>query len=82
MMSIKSFINSPFPWVVLGLAIGLAFGVTTVSVCLLVVALLGFVGHLKFHGSAKPSTEGKLFAAGPALLLAWIAGFVCHSLIL
>ena len=73
-------IDSPFSWSVIGFAIGLVFGVTTVSAWLLAIGFGAFLIYLMLHGPAKESTEGWLFAAGPSFMMSWVVGFVVRGL--
>lgn len=74
-------IESPYSWAMVGLVIGIIFGVTTISVSLLCAGILGFVIHLKLRGKASHDNEGRLFAGGSGLIMAWLVGFVVHGLI-
>ncbi len=74
-------IDTPISWAVAGFAIGLALGVNTASVWLMAAGLGAFLLYLWRHGEAKQSTEGRLFAGGPAFMTAWLVGFVVHGLI-
>ena len=78
-MSIKTFIDSPFTWFGAGVVLGLALGVTTASVWLLVLALVAFAFNLKRH-SPLSNREGWIFAAGPAILMGWVLGFVIRGI--
>ena len=79
-MSISRFIDSPLSWALVGFVIGLGLGVTTASVTLLAIGLIGFLVYLRLHGPAQPSTEGWLVAAGPAFMMSWSLGFIVHGL--
>lgn len=61
--------------------IGLALGVTTLSVWLLAAGFGGFVAYLWVRGPARQGREGWLFAFGPTVLMAWVAGFVVRGLV-
>jgi len=80
-VSPRQILDSPASWAVAGFAIGIGFGVNTPSVWLLAIGLGGFLAYLRLHGPARPETEGRLFAAGPTFILAWVAGFVVHGLV-
>ena len=80
-MSLLRIIDSPFAWAVAGFVIGLALGVTPLSVWLLAIGLGGFVVYLRLHGPAEQSTEAWLFAAGPAFMMSWMLGFVVRGLV-
>jgi hypothetical protein len=47
----------------------------------LAIGLGGFLAYLRLHGPARPETEGRLFAAGPTFIVAWVVGFVVHGLV-
>ena len=79
-MSFQRIIDSPLPWVLAGFAIGLALGVTTLSAWLISIGFGGFLVYLWRHGPAQHSTEGWLFAAGPAFMVSWVVGFVVRGL--
>ena len=80
-MSITRIIDSPFTWAVGGFIIGLALGVTPLSVWLLAIGFGGFLVYLRMHGPAEQSTEGSLFASGPAFMMCWMLGFVVRGLV-
>ena len=75
-MSLSTLIDSPVPWGLAGFVIGIVLGVTTLSVSLIAIGLIGFLVYLWRHGPAEESTEGKLFASGPIFITAWLAGFI------
>jgi hypothetical protein len=79
-MSLLRIIDSPFSWALAGFAIGLGLGVNSASAWLVAAGLGGFIVYLRFHGQAHQSTEGRLFAAGPAFIMGWLVGFVVHGL--
>ena len=81
-MAILGYIDSPLSWAIIGFAIGAALGVTFISVALLAVGLGAFVLYMFLHGPARRETEGKLFAACPVFIVAWMVGFVAHNLVL
>ena len=81
-MAILGYIDSPISWAIIGFAIGAALGVTFISVALLAVGLGAFVLYMFLHGPARRETEGKLFAACPVFIVAWMVGFVVHNLVL
>ena len=81
-MAILEYIDSPIPWALVGFIIGAALGVTFISVALLAVGLGAFVLYMFLHGPARQETEGKLFAACPIFIVAWMVGFVVHNLVL
>ena len=80
-MEIERIIDSPYTWATVGFVVGLALGVTTVSVWLISIGLVGFLVYLWKHGPAQHSTEGKLFAAGPAFMICWVIGFVVRGVL-
>ena len=61
--------------------VGLALGVTTLSVWLLAAGFGGFVAYLWVRGPARQGREGWLFAFGPTVLMSWVAGFVVRGLV-
>ena len=73
-------VDSPLPWAIAGVAVGFALGVTTLSSWLLVAGFIAYLVYLGLHRDARESTEGNLVAAGPALMLAWILGFILKDL--
>ncbi len=81
-MAILGYIDNPIPWAIVGFAIGAALGVNFISVALVAAGLGAFILYLFLHGPAKPDTEGKLFAAAPVFIVAWMVGFVVHNLAL
>ena len=74
-------IDSPLPWVIAGVAVGFALGVTTISVWILVAGLIGYLVYLSLHGDAYERDEGNLVAAGPTLMVAWMLGFILKDLV-
>ncbi|MBI4298523.1 MAG: hypothetical protein HY666_02030 [Chloroflexi bacterium] len=78
-MSINSIVDSPLTWLVAGVALGLGLGVTTASAWLLVLALVAFALNLKRH---NPLTrrEGWIVAAGPAVMMGWVLGFMIRGI--
>ena len=75
-------VDSPAPWAIGGLILGLALGVTTISVWILCAAFGGYIAYFKLHGDPKDETEWLLVAAGPALLVAWVVGFMIKGMFL
>jgi hypothetical protein len=61
--------------------VGLALGVTTLSVWLLAAGFGGFVAYLWLRGPARQGREGWLFAFGPTVLMSWVAGFVVRGVV-
>ena len=80
-MTILQYIDNPIPWAIVGFIIGAALGVNFISVVLVAVGLGAFVLYLFLHGPARRETEGKLFAACPIFIVAWMVGFVVHNLV-
>ena len=80
-MSMNQIIDSPLPWALAGLAIGFFLGVTTLSVWILAAGFGVYLLYLRMHGPARESSEGRLFAAGPVLMLSWILGFILKDVV-
>lgn len=80
-MTILQYIDNPIPWAIVGFIIGAALGVNFLSVILVAVGLGAFILYLFLHGPARRETEGKLFAACPVFIVAWMVGFVVHNLV-
>ena len=80
-MSLRTLIDSPLSWAVVGFVIGATLGVTLVSTSLVVIGLGAFLMYLKMHGPAKRESEGRLFASGPTFMMTWLLGFVVHGLL-
>ncbi len=80
-MTPRTLADSPLPWGMAGFLIGAALGVTTLSVSLVAVGLVGFVVYVWRHGPVDDSTEGRLFAAGPVFIMSWLAGFVIRGVV-
>ena len=80
-MDILRVLDSPLAWAAVGFLIGLALGVTTLSAWLLVIGFGAYLINLKLHGPAQHATEGWLFAAGPAFMMAWVLGFMLRGLV-
>ena len=81
-LSFIKIIDSPFVWGPAGFVIGLVLGVSTLSVWLVAIGLGGYLVYLALHGPAERATEGWLFAAGPAYMMAWVLGFIVKGLLL
>ena len=77
---LRRIVDSPFAWAAVGFVIGLALGVTAVSAGLLAVGFGAFLLYLMLHGPVQETTEGWLFAAGPALMMSWVVGFIVRGL--
>ncbi len=82
MSTVIRYLDNPIIWALAGFVIGLVLGVNLVSVILLAIGLGVFLLYLRVHGDAEDSRETLLFASGPILIIAWMAGFVVHSLVL
>lgn len=80
-MTILQYIDNPIPWSIVGFIIGLALGVNFASVALVAIGLGAFIVYVFMHGPAKNQTEGKLFAACPIFIVAWMVGFFAHGLV-
>ena len=80
-MSVKKIINSPFTWAIVGFIIGIALGVTTLSVSLLAIGFGLFLVLLMRNGPARNDSEGMLFASGPALMVFWLLGFIVRGIL-
>ena len=72
-------IDSPYAWGLVGFLIGLALGVTTISVWLVAIGLGAFLLYLARHGPARQANEGWLFAAGPGFMMSWVLGFIVRG---
>ena len=81
MTTILGYLDTPISWAVVGFIIGLALGVNFASVALVAIGLAAFILYVFMHGPAKSQTEGKLFAASPIFIVAWMVGFVVHGLV-
>ena len=73
--------NSPFTWAVGGFVIGLALGVTAISVWLLTAGFVAYLYNMRRNGDAQPKTEGWLFAEGPAMMMGWVFGFMLRGIV-
>ena len=80
MSNVNRYLDTPIIWGLSGFLVGLVFGVNLVSVILLAIGLGAFILYLRLHGEAEDSRETMLFASGPILIIAWMAGFVVRSL--
>lgn len=78
---IKKYIYSPFTWASVGFIVGLALGVSTVSVWILAIGFFVFLIWLNYLGPANENNEGWRFSAAPALMMSWILGILINSLI-
>ena len=82
MSNVNRYLDTPIIWGLVGFIIGLVLGVNAASVILLAIGLGVFLFYLRVHGDADDRTETLLFASGPIFIVAWMAGFVVHSLVL
>ncbi len=80
-MPFARIVESPFAWAAAGFAIGLGLAAATASSWAIAIGVVAFIAFLWQLGPARPRTEGKVFAAGPALLMGWVLGFVVRGLI-
>ena len=80
-MTLVRIVDSPFAWAAVGFVIGAALGVTALSVWLLALGFGAFLVYLRQHGPAEESTEGWLFASGPAFMMCWVLGFIVRGLV-
>ena len=60
----------------IGFALGIGLGVTQLSVGLLAILFGAYLAYLVFAGKPRDKTETWLFASGPTLMMAWVAGFI------
>ena len=82
-MAILGYIDSPISWAIVGFVIGVALGVNFASVILVAVGLGAFSCSIcSCTAPRSRKTEGKLFAACPVFIVAWMVGFAVHSLVL
>ena len=83
LQSSKLYLNlSWIGWGILGFAIGIALGVTALSVTLIAVGIGLFVVFLALNGPARRESEGRLFAGGGMFIIMWLAGFIIRGLAL
>ena len=61
--------------------VGLALGVTALSVWLLAAGHGGFIAYLWIRGPARQGREGWLFAVGLTVLMSWVAGFIVRGVV-
>ena len=78
---IKRDIISPFIWASIGFIVGLALGVSTVSVWILSIGFFLFLIWLNYLGPAAETSEGGRFSVAPAFMRSWILGILINSLI-
>ncbi len=83
LQSSKLYLNlSWIGWGILGFAIGIALGVTALSVTLIAVGIGLFIVFLALNGPARRESEGCLFAGGGMFIIMWLVGFVIRGLAL
>ncbi|MDC0196898.1 hypothetical protein OAJ59_00215 [bacterium] len=78
---INRYIYSPFTWASSGFIVGLALGVSTISVWILAIGFFLFLIWLNYLGPANEDNEGWRFSAAPAFMMSWILGILVNSLI-
>ena len=81
MSTVSRYLDNPIIWALAGFVLGSVLGVILVSVILLAIGLGLFIVYLRAHGEAEDSRETMLFSSGPIFIIAWMAGFVVHSLV-
>ena len=69
-------------WGLVGFVLGVALGVTTLSVSLIAIGLALFAVFLALHGPARRESEGHLFAGGGTFVIMWLVGFVVRGVAL
>ena len=69
-------------WGLVGFILGVALGVTTLSVSLIAIGLALFAVFLALHGPARRESEGHLFAGGGMFVIMWLVGFVVRGVAL
>ena len=69
-------------WGLIGFVLGVALGVTTLSVSLIAIGLALFAVFLALHGPARRESEGHLFAGGGMFIIMWLVGFVVRGVAL
>ena len=83
LQSSKLYLNlSWICWGIVGFAIGLALGVTTLSASLIAIGLGLFAVFLALNGPARRESEGRLFAGGGMFIVMWLVGFAVRGLAL
>jgi hypothetical protein len=58
--------------------LGLALGVTTLSIWLVTLGLVAHLVNMNRHAAGR--REGWLFATGPSLMMAWVLGYVVRGI--
>ena len=81
MEKIIQILRIPYIWGSLALLNGLVFAAQSISVWIVAVLILLFIGFLKIQGEVEPHTEGKIFAGGPLIMIGWIIGFSIRGII-
>ena len=69
-------------WGLVGFILGVALGVTTLSVSLIAIGLALFAVFLALHGPARRESEGHLFAGGGMFVIMWLVGFIVRGVAL
>ena len=69
-------------WGLVGFVLGVALGVTTLSVSLIAIGLALFAVFLALHGPARRESEGHLFAGGGMFVIMWLVGFIVRGVAL
>ncbi len=82
MEKIKQIFRIPYIWGGFALLNGLVFAAQSISVWIVAILMLLFLAFLKIQGEAQQSTEGKIFAGGPLIMVGWIIGFSVRGIIL
>ena len=80
-ISLRHIVDSPFAWGFVGFILGLALGVTTLSVWLVALGLGLFLLYMRLHGPVQQTAEGRLFIPGPAFMMSWVLGFIVRGLV-
>ena len=78
---INRYIYSTFTWASIGFIVGLALGVSTISVWILAIGFFVFLIWLNYLGPANDDNESWRFSAAPAFMMSWILGILANSLI-
>ena len=78
--SIDGILDWPGSWAFVGLILGLALAVSIASAWLITLAFIGYLVNLNRHKTVGKD-EGWLFSTGPALMMAWILGFVIRGIV-
>ncbi|PZC44777.1 MAG: hypothetical protein DK302_000901 [Chloroflexi bacterium] len=76
---IINIIDNPLSWSIVGFIAGLLLGANLISMWIMLLALILYLGLLRYHRVANPRTETKLFATGPGFLICWVFGLIVHG---